>query len=261
MSQAPSPFASSFVWYELMTTDTAAATRFYADVVGWTPSDAQMPGMEYTLLGAAAGQVGGLMALPAEAAAHGARPGWLGYLAVADVDASVSAIQAAGGALHHGPMDVPGVGRMATVGDPQGAVFCVFKDVSPNPSSAAQGEGAGQVGWNELMAGNGATAWDFYSAHFGWQKADAMDMGPMGVYQMFGTGGAPVGGMMSKPPELPVACWNFYFNVPALDAAVARLKAGGGQVLNGPMEVPGGSWIVNAMDPQGAAFSLVAPVR
>jgi len=70
-----------------------------------------------------------------------------------------------------------------------------------------------------------------------------------------------MGGMMTRPPEMPVAAWAYYFNVPAIDAAVGRVNAGGGQVLNGPMQVPGGSWIINAVDPQGAMFSLVAPGR
>jgi len=96
---------------------------------------------------------------------------------------------------------------------------------------------------------------------FGWTKADAIDMGPMGTYQLFAAGGPPIGGMMTKPPQVPVPHWGFYFNVPEIDAGVARITASGGKILNGPVEVPGGQWVVNAMDPQGAAFSLVAPKR
>ena len=103
------------------------------------------------------------------------------------------------------------------------------------------------------------TAFDFYAELFGWTKAEAMDMGAMGVYQIFAAGGAPIGGMMTKPPGVPVSFWNYYFQVDGIGAAMERLKAAGGTVINGPMEVPGGSWIVQGLDPQGAMFSLVSP--
>jgi predicted enzyme related to lactoylglutathione lyase len=66
---------------------------------------------------------------------------------------------------------------------------------------------------------------------------------------------------MTKTAEMPVPAWNFYFNVPAIDAAIGRINEAGGKIVNGPMEVPGSSWIVQATDPQGAFFSLVAPER
>jgi hypothetical protein len=88
-----------------------------------------------------------------------------------------------------------------------------------------------------------------------------MDMGPSGTYQMFATGGATVGGMMDKPEQMPKPAWLFYFNVPELDAAIEKIKEGGGQTVVGPTEVPGGLWIVQGIDPQGAHFALVAPKR
>jgi predicted enzyme related to lactoylglutathione lyase len=51
--------------------------------------------------------------------------------------------------------------------------------------------------------------------------------------------------------------WIFYFTVDDINAAAERVKAGGGTVLLGPMEVPGGSWMIQAQDPQGAVFALV----
>jgi len=88
-----------------------------------------------------------------------------------------------------------------------------------------------------------------------------MDMGPMGIYQLFATGDGPVGGMMTKPPQIPTPFWTYYFNVEAVDAPVARVTQGGGKVVNGPMQVPGGSWIVQCFDPQGAFFAMVGPKR
>jgi hypothetical protein len=83
----------------------------------------------------------------------------------------------------------------------------------------------------------------------------------MGVYRIFDEGDHKEmgdGGMMTKPPQVPVSCWNFYFNVDSIGAATELVKADGGKVLNGPMQVPGGSWIINGLDPQGATFSLVS---
>ena len=253
----------TFVWYELMTTDAAAACSFYTQVLGWTQAPSGMPGMDYTLVSAGPHQVAGVMPLPAEAAAAGAPPAWIGYVSVDDVDAAAAAVQAAGGQICHPPTDIPTIGRFSTVADPHGAVVCLFRDSGGDaPAGPAPGT-PGTVGWHELMAADLASAWDFYSRQFGWVKSDAIDMGPMGTYQLFGAAGATeaMGGMMTRPPEMPVAAWAYYFNVPTIDAAVDRVKAGGGQVLNGPMQVPGGSWIVNAVDPQGAMFSLVAPGR
>jgi predicted enzyme related to lactoylglutathione lyase len=245
---------NGFVWYELMTSDLPAAQRFYGNVTGWTVEDAGMPGMTYLLARAGGAMVAGLMTQPAEAT--GAVPGWLGYVGVADVDAAAEALAAAGGTVHRPPADIPGVGRFAVVADPQGAVFALFgSDAPPPPASPAT---PGHVGWHELHARDWAPAFAFYSSLFGWQKATAMDMGPMGTYQLFATGGEPVGGMMTVA-DAPAPHWLFYITVADIDAATARLTTGGGTVLQGPMEVPGGSWIVQARDPQGAVFAVTGP--
>lgn len=265
--------ASPFVWYELMTTDPAAAAAFYTKVIGWQAADSGMPGMDYTLLSAGPHQVAGLMALPPESAAGGARPAWLGYVSVDDVDAKAAELTKAGGVLHHPPADIPGIGRFAAVSDPHGAAFCLFKDNGMGEYKPPAPDTLGTVGWHELMAGELDAAWDFYSRMFGWTRTEAMDMGPMGTYQMFAVGGPntgpntgptigpTIGAMMTKPPEVPKASWLYYWHVAAIDAAAGRVKAGGGQVMNGPMEVPGGQWIVQCSDPQGAMFALVAPKR
>ncbi|UEM23327.1 VOC family protein [Skermanella mucosa] len=255
MSTSP----SIFVWHELMTDDTESAIAFYRAVVGWNSQDWGEPGA-YTLVGPGEERVAGIMPLPEEARAAGGRPAWLGYIGVADVDAATVSLVAAGGRVWKQPSDIPEVGRFSVVADPQGAVFMLFKPTGGNRPAASDGA-PGHVGWNELCAVDWEQAFDFYSGQFGWTKADGIDMGLMGIYQLFSAGGAPIGGMMNKPEAMPVPAWIFYFNVPEIDAAVARVMAGGGQILNGPMEVPGGSWIVNCVDPQGAMFSLVAPAR
>jgi predicted enzyme related to lactoylglutathione lyase len=254
-------FRGKFVWYELMTTDMAGAEAFYKSIVGWSAADAGMPGMAYTIFSAGESRIGGLMALPEAARQAGARPGWIGYIAVDDVDAGADRIAKAGGAVHHAPQDIPQIGRFAVVADPQGAVFALFKGLGEGPATLPAPTAPGSVGWHELAAAEWQSAFAFYESLFGWTKSEAFDMGPMGIYQLFATGDMPIGGMMTKPEAVPAPFWLYYFNVEAIDAAAARVTAGGGKILREPHEVPGGSWIVQGADPQGAIFALVAPHR
>lgn len=252
-----------FFWYELMTTEPEAATRFYADVVGWSPEPfgGEMP---YTIMNAPPGPghgVAGIMELPAAVKEGGGRPAWLGYIHATDVDAKTKEVAAAGGTVHREPWSIPGVGRIAAVADRHGAHFMLMTPEGPDAEPVPSTE-PGQVGWRELYAGDGPEAFDFYSRLFGWTKGEGMDMGPMGVYQLFRVDPAlDHGGIMTKMDDMPVPFWTFYFTVPELDAAGERVKAGGGQIVNGPMEVPGGSWIIQCLDPQGAYFALVAAKR
>jgi hypothetical protein len=173
---------NNFVWYDLMTTDTKAAEAFYSSVVGWRAQDAGMSDRSYTILHAKETPIGGLMSLPKEASAAGAAPIWNGYVAVDDVDAVAKRATQAGGTVHRGPEDIPGVGRFALEADPHGASFMLFKgatDAQPQPPAPGT---PGHIGWHELHAGNGEKAFAFYSGLFGWSKTEAMDMGPMGVY-------------------------------------------------------------------------------
>jgi predicted enzyme related to lactoylglutathione lyase len=252
------PTPSNFVWYELMTTDDSAAQDFYARVVGWQVRDNSQPTMKYALLLAGNTPVAGLMTLPKQACDAGARPAWIGYVGVDDVDACAQRIATAGGKIHVPATDIPGIGRFAMMADPQGATFSLFAGAAPMGQPQANPNTPGLVGWHELYAVDGEKAFAFYADMFGWTKAEAMDMGEMGRYQLFAAGGAPIGGMMTKPANVPMPFWNYYFQVDSIGGALERLKSAKGQVLNGPMQVPGDSWIVQAVDPQGAPFSLVS---
>lgn len=250
---------NSFVWYDLMTTDTAAAEGFYQGVMGWSIENADMPGMDYAILSAAGVPVGGLMALPHEATAAGVRPGWIGHIGVDDVDAFAERLTHAGGSIHRPPADIPAIGRFAVVADPQGAAFIMFQPASGEQTPHAPSMAPGHTGWHELHAGDRESAFDFYAGLFGWTKDTAIDMGPMGIYQLIAANGAQVGGMMTKTDAIPKPAWLYYFIVEDIDAGAARVKQEGGQVLQGPHEVPGGTWIVQCLDPQGAMFALVGP--
>lgn len=252
----------TFVWYELMTTDMAAAETFYKEVVGWGAQDAGMEDMKYTMFKVGERPAAGSMELPQTARSMGIPPMWLGYIAVEDVDTAAADIVTDGGIVHRAAADIPGIGRFAIVGDPQGAALALFKGKpGEEPPPPLDPGTPGSTGWHELYTGDVDKAFDFYAKTFGWTKSRDMDMGAMGVYRIFAQNGTDIGGMMTKPAAMPSAAWNFYFNVEAIDAADLRVKAAGGQVLNGPMEVPGGQWIVQCLDPQGAMFALVAPGR
>jgi uncharacterized protein len=199
------------------------------------------------------------MPIPADARAHGAQPCWTGYIGVDDVDATAARVTAAGGAIHRAPQDIPGVGRFAVAADPHGARFMLFRGNGEPPAAPPAPNAPAFVGWHELHAGELESDFAFYSRLFGWTKAEAVDMGAMGIYQTFATGGAPVGGMMTKPPTTPAPRWLYYFNVEDIEAARDRTVKGGGQILFGPQQVPGGSWILNCRDPQGAMFAMVGP--
>ena len=251
----------NFVWYELMTTDAKAAEAFYTAVVGWAAKDAGMPNMSYTLLSAGDAQVAGMMTMPPEVCEAGWKPGWVGHIGVDDVDAYTKRVSQAGGKVHREPTDIPGIGRFSVVADPQGASYMMFQGSGEMPKPAAPMT-LGHVGWHELHASDWAKAFDFYSGLYGWKKGDAMDMGPMGVYQIFAARDAEenmaIGGMMNDA-QAPAPYWLYYFSVPSIEAAMGRIKGNGGQILHGPVEVPGGMWIINGQDPQGAPFALVGP--
>lgn len=248
---------SSFFWYELMTTDVAAAEAFYKTVVGWSsePFGGDMP---YIVMKAGDRGVGGIMELPESAKSMGMPPAWVGYIYASDVDAATKRLKDAGGAVHREPEDIPDVGRFSVVADPQGTMFMLLQPAGPDQPSLPANT-PGHIGWHELFAVDWQSAFDFYAGQFGWTKDQAMDMGDMGTYQLFAAGGDAIGGMMNKPNEMPTPAWVFYFNVDAIDAAAKRVTDNGGRIIMGPMEVPGGSWVLQGTDPQGAVFALAAP--
>lgn len=252
-----------FIWYELLTSDADGAEKFYGDVIGWTARDSGHPDVSYCLLSASGVDVAGLMQINDEMKACGARPVWLGYIAVDDVDASVAAITKSGGTVHMPAMDMANVGRMAMVSDPQGVPFYVMRGASDQESHAFAYDKPrlGHCAWNELATSDRPAAMAFYAAQFGWKKDGEMDMGPMGAYEFFRRRAVAgiFAGVMTKPEVMPVSIWTYYFRVADIDEAVARTKAGGGQIAHGPHEIPGGEFAVNAVDPQGAMFSFVGP--
>jgi hypothetical protein len=245
-----------FVWHELTTTDMKSAKAFYASVVGWGARGASMPGSAYSLFTIGDSPVTGLMNMPEEARRTGVTPRWTGYVGVDDVDAAVERIKQLGGAVYVPPMDVPNISRFSVVADPQMATLALVKGAKTSQAQSVASGKPGHVGWHELLAADWETAFAFYGELFGWQKADS-HVGVMGAYQEFSAGGETIGGMFTKPATLPVPFWLYYFNIDDIQAAAKRVEAGGGQIVYGPTEVPGGAWIVHCTDPEGAIFALL----
>jgi predicted enzyme related to lactoylglutathione lyase len=244
------------IWFELLTADPDAAERFYAEVIGWAVAPSGIPGMDYRIISAPDGKhVAGLMQMP-EAMPGG--PLWLGYVGVDDVDRSVAAIEAAGGAVRMPPMTIEGVGRMAMVADRHGIPFYVMRGASDGRSDAFdQGEGAmGHCVWAELASPEPAAAIVFYGDTLGWRQEGSVPLGALGDYQFLHAGELRFGAVMRAAPG-GAAGWQYYFQVPDIDAALGRLQAVGGTVLHGPSEIPGGAFSVVASDLQGARFGLV----
>ncbi len=246
----------AFIWYDLATTDPASASTFYASVVGWAPEP--VPDKPYTVFKTGGAFMAGLMQLPPQLREAGVPPHWSGYIHVDDVDAMLAQAVAAGATLNYGPEDIPGVGRFAVIADPQGAVFYLY-----TPSSHGQEPPPmtpGSIGWRELHARDQSAAFGFYAGLFGWQRSQAIEMGPMGTYQLFAYDGLDRGGMMTAQAGMRPQ-WLFYFAVSEIEAAAERVKSAGGTIVFGPVEVPGGAWTLNCRDPQGAYFALVSPPK
>ncbi len=245
------------IWYELMTPDPDGAKRFYDDVVGWdiaarSPAD----DVEYRMIGAPGGFVGGVLKLDPAMQAQGARPIWLPYFGVDDVDSTFDKAKALGGSVFVPPTDIPGVGRFALLADPQGASFYVMRGATDGVSTVfAPGE-SGRCGWNELWTTDREAALAFYGPLLGFENRETMQM-PMGGYHFLDLGEVRLGAlavMGDQPPR-----WNLYFTVPDIAHAKARIEAGGGAVHMGPYTTPRGEQILLGSDPQGAAFALVSP--
>jgi hypothetical protein len=237
-----------------MTTDVAVAKAFYAKVVGWDAQDTSTPDLAYTVLGSGKAGVSGLMELPLDARKMGATPRWMAYVGVKDVNAMAERFARLGGAIYVPPTDT-NIGRISVVADPQLATLGLVEGLKGGNHQAVEMGKSGRVGWHELLAADRQKAFAFYGEVFGWQKANA-EIGPTDKYQLFSIGGRTIGGIFTKRREELLPFWLYYINVDDVDAALERVKAAGGSIFEGPLELPSDIWIARCRDPQGAAFAL-----
>lgn len=253
----------SHIWYELMTTDPVAAKVFYEAIVpGWTIGERNPGDLDYRMIGRSdGGNAGGVLGLSQSDVSQGARPIWMGYISVDDVDATVTQIEAKGGKSIMSAFEVPGVGRIAMVADPQGNPFYVMKPITPpgaenQKSDAFSPTEEQRVSWNELTTSDPAAARAFYGDLFGWTSDEFMPMGELGEYRFFAHNGTTIGAVCQPGPD-GSSGWRYYIRVPSISKAVGAVKAGGGTITLEPMEVPGGDHIIIGNDLQGAEFALV----
>jgi predicted enzyme related to lactoylglutathione lyase len=249
-----------FIWYELMTPDPNGAKAFYDAVIGWTVGEGTPELNGYRMIGRSdGGNAGGVLPLTEEMREHGARPIWLGYIAVPDVDRAVSSIEQAGGKALMPAFDIPNIGRIAMVADPQGAPFYVMRATPPEPkaqSDAFSPTEQQRVGWNELSTSDPAAARKFYTGQFGWDDGEFMDMGEMGEYRFLAQDGTRIGALCGVMPG-GHSKWRYYIRVPSIAKAKEAAEANGGTIQMGPHQVPTGDYIIIGIDPQGAEFALV----
>jgi predicted enzyme related to lactoylglutathione lyase len=239
-----------FVWHELMTPDTSGAHAFYSKALGRkTQPWEQDP--SYSMFAAPSGPLGGSVASPSGA------PHWLAYIGTPDIDATVQKVTSLGGRVVKEITTMPSGGKYAQLADPQGAAFAVYWSATESqPESAPK---RGEFSWHELATSDWKAAFDFYSGVFGWDKMAEHDMGPMGVYMIFGRNGQQLGGMFNKPADMPGGpAWLGYVRVKDVNQTVSKVKGARGTLVNGPMEVPGGDWIAQFVDPYGAMFAVHA---
>ena len=195
----------------------------------------------YSMLAAANGPVGGARVVGKDPLATTAGPNWLSYVGVPDLAIALATAQGNGGRMLHPITSIPDGGRYAVIADPQGGVIGLYEpagDMGGSSGAAA----AGPIAWHELTAEDPEAALEFYKTLFGWEIVSRMPMGPeVGTYYLFGHGTTQLGGAYTRPKHLPPTWprWLVYLNVPSVTAAVAAIEAAGGQLLNGPQEVPG----------------------
>jgi predicted enzyme related to lactoylglutathione lyase len=250
-----------FLWHELLTADPAAGAGFYSKVLGWSAQPWE-GNADYTMLSHGKGPVGGARVVGKDPLASQAGPNWLTYVGVPDVEAALAAVKDKGGQVIH-PVTAVGSdgGRYAVIADPQGAVIGVYEPGASMSGGSADPASAPVV-WHELTAEDPVAALQFYKDIFAWEVVGTHPMGgEVGMYYLFGKGTTQMGGAFVRGKHLAASWprWLVYLSVPSVTAAVEAAKAAGGQVLNGPHQVPGGNWIAQVLDSHGVPVALHGP--
>jgi len=248
---------AQFRWYELATTDKAAAEAFYTSVVGWSAEDLGAWANNHVLFKTPKGPIAGMTRVPALEGS----PRWNGYVAVPDVDAYAERVKVAGGTLRNFPANIPGVLRFVEVADPQGARFFIYRGFGPEDPPRGAPDEPGYIVWHELLASDAVEVFGFYRGVFGWNKKRVFKA-PGGPYRAWTDGrGVDAGAMTNRPEGAMGLPWTYYFRVDGIEAGAARVAQAGGLVTVGPRQLPTGAWALQAADQQGARFGLISRRR
>lgn len=249
--------AGTFCWFEVNSSDVAAAKRQYGELFGWSFQDSKMPdGATYSMAQIQGKNVGGVAALSAEAKQMGAKPHLLSYVAVDQVDEMASKVAGLGGKVLMAPTEA-GPGRMCLVQDPVGGVVALWQ---AKEQLGWLYRDLGAMCWAELVATDTEKAAAFYTKLLGWTTQPMPGSGM--PYTIFKKGDEQVGGMMQMPVEMKGAPtnWVVYLHVPNTDQAIARALKMGGTVLAPATDVPTVGRIATMQDAQGAVYALLQPV-
>jgi predicted enzyme related to lactoylglutathione lyase len=240
-----------FVWHDNITTDAEAAKSFYTQLFGWELEVMNVGGNDYPMIKSGGRSHGGFG--PAQG---GAPPHWLGHVLVEDVDATAERAKSAGGRVVAEPFDIPDIGRMALIGDPQGASLSAFQAAGEPDMPPAEGVFV----WDELMTTDVEDAKRFYGEVFGWTSKD-MDMGELGTYTLFKRAGdVDVSGLMQTPEGLDAPPnWLVYIATDDVDETVARAEELGGSTIQEAMDFPTVGRLAVLRDPLGAVFGVFKP--
>lgn len=242
-----------FVWFELLTSEVEKLQAFYSEAFNWKVETLEMvEGMRYPLIKAGETPIGGFMQPPEPMPAQ-----WLSYVSVEDVDASGEQVADAGGRTLKEPFDIPTVGRIQPVLDPQGALFALFHGEDGDPPVAQQ---PGAIHWNELWTTDDEQAVAFYSKVLGYET-QTMPGPQRGSYHVLMSGESPRGGIMQAPAPGVAPQWVQYVTVEDCDATVARARKLGAEPLGEPMEMDGVGRFAHLKDPAGAIIGVIHPAQ
>lgn len=248
----------AIIWYELRTDRVEAVRAFYRTVIGWDIGEASPPQPggpgDYRMIRRSDGShAGGVLVL--DSAMQGLRPGWLVYGAVADVAEAIAQVEARGGRLTMGPVTIA-EGTFAEVVDPQGVAIYLMTPQGTGEGGVFAADRPQWASWHDYAADDPEAALAFYRDLWGITSHHAMPMGERGDYRFLEADGQTIGGLMQRQGQ-EAPGWTVYFRVPDVFVAQGAVAAAGGTVLHPPHPVPGGDWVLRALDPAGARFGLV----
>lgn len=236
-------------WVDYGAVDVDAAVTFYSEVLGWAPETTGPEYGGYVMCKIGENDAAGI----GPNNTPGAPPAWLTYLSTNDADATAATATEAGGTVLAPPFEVMGLGRMAVLADPQGAVFGVWQAMAHIGSSVVNEPGA--LTWSEAALPDPAAGQQFYTSLFGFHYDEAPGAGD--DYRMFATGSDSLGGIGGLPgPDVP-AHWLTYFGVTDTDATAEAITSRGGRVVVGPYDTEFGR-MATVADPWGATFALIS---
>jgi len=242
--------AGRWLWVDLVTTDVARSSDFYARVFGWSyrtvPGTAGGPG--YVMIIASGQSIGGIVPARTDKTGSGAR--WIGLVS-GDPKSMTARAQERGGSVVVAPRMLPGRGEFAVLTDPSGARFAVLRADRGDPPDQLGREG--EWLWAELWTSDPERAAAFYRDVFGYTLTAGS--GSTQDSYVLNAGGRARGGIMRSPDAAVKAAWIPYVRVSDVAGTVARAEQSGARVIVAP-RAHHRSHVAVLVDPLGAPFAV-----